>query len=56
MIGDRLSTDIKFAVDNKLISVLVLSGASTKADMDASTIKPMFYANSLADLVNSGTQ
>lgn len=31
MIGDRLYTDIKFGIDNNMVSVLVLSGETTKA-------------------------
>ena len=37
--GDRLATDIKFAINNGFVSVLVLSGEATLDDLKASGLK-----------------
>jgi HAD superfamily hydrolase (TIGR01450 family) len=34
MVGDRLSTDMQFAINNGFVSVLVLSGEATLADLE----------------------
>jgi len=49
MVGDRLDTDIKFAVNGKIDSLLVLSGCSTKdeADQAADEVAPTFVADDL---------
>ena len=51
MIGDRLSTDIQFAVNAGVNSVLVLSGETTKEAYDKSTIRADLVADSINDLV-----
>lgn len=50
MIGDRLSTDIRFAVCNGFISILVLSGETTKQAAICSDIKPDIVADSIASV------
>ncbi len=52
MIGDRLYTDIKMGIDAGLTSILVLTGETKPAHLEASDIKPDFVFNSLVDLVN----
>jgi len=51
IIGDRLSTDISMAVYHKCSSVLVLSGITTRADLEQSIIKPSVVLNSVYDLM-----
>lgn len=54
MVGDRLNTDIQFAIDGKLGGTLaVLTGVSKKEEFlaeDAKTV-PMAYVDSLGDLL-----
>lgn len=50
MIGDRLMTDMRFAVDNGLVSVLVLSGEATRDDAQKSGLKLDYILNSIADV------
>lgn len=40
MVGDRLSTDIAFGLNNGVLSVLVLTGEATLADVENGLIKP----------------
>ncbi len=40
MVGDRLSTDIRFGTDNGILSVLVLTGEATMADVERGPVKP----------------
>lgn len=48
-VGDRLYTDIKFAINNKMTSILVLSGETTKEDY----IKSGLNVDYVFDNVNS---
>lgn len=50
MAGDRLSTDIQMAVDAGCSSILVLSGETDRALLEASGLKPTFVYNSVADV------
>jgi HAD superfamily hydrolase (TIGR01450 family) len=50
MIGDRLDTDIAGAQAAGLDSALVLTGVSTLAEAERSSIRPTWVAESLADL------
>ncbi len=50
MLGDRLDTDIAGAAALGLTTILVLSGVSTRSDVEASSLKPDLVFNSLADL------
>jgi len=51
MVGDRLSTDIRMAVDANIASILVLSGETDEALLKASGIRPTFVKGSVADIV-----
>ncbi|TLS37280.1 HAD-IIA family hydrolase [Pseudalkalibacillus caeni] len=50
MIGDRLETDIRMAVENGLQSILVLTGVASKEEAESSKYQPDFILNSVADL------
>lgn len=51
LIGDRLATDIRMAIEAGMGSALVLTGATTRADVDASRIRPTYVLASIADAV-----
>lgn len=53
MVGDRLDTDIVFGRDNGLITILTLSGVTSKKLLLSSenTIKPNYYTDSIADFL-----
>lgn len=50
MIGDRLYTDIRMAIENDMLSVLVLSGETTPEDLKGSLLTPDIVAASVKDL------
>jgi HAD superfamily hydrolase (TIGR01450 family) len=50
MAGDRLYTDMRFAVDNGFVSILVLSGETTKQMYEKSGMKVDYVLSSLAEL------
>ena len=49
MVGDRLATDMKFAINNGFVSVLVLTGEATKDDLIASGLKVDVILDSIAE-------
>lgn len=51
VIGDRLYTDIQIAKNINCLSVLVLSGETTRFDYKSSVLKADIVVNSVADLV-----
>lgn len=51
MLGDRLDTDIRAANELGMPSVLVLTGVSTRADLQHSADHPDVVVNNLADLM-----
>lgn len=51
MIGDRLTTDIKMAIDSGIDSLLVLSGATTREMLETSEQQPTYTLNSVADIL-----
>lgn len=51
VVGDRLDTDIAGAVALGWDSALVLSGVSTRAEAEASTVRPTFVVEALGDLL-----
>jgi len=56
MVGDRLATDVAMGQTLAMAGVLVLSGATTLADVGESAIRPDIVVSSLADLVPFPTQ
>lgn len=52
LFGDRLETDILMAKENKIKSVLVLSGVRNKTYLTEYLIKPDFIFNTVVDLLN----
>ncbi|HIU64139.1 MAG TPA: HAD-IIA family hydrolase [Candidatus Avacidaminococcus intestinavium] len=51
MVGDRLSTDIAFGLNNELLSILVLTGEATKEDVKQGTIKPDLMLTHAAEIL-----
>jgi HAD superfamily hydrolase (TIGR01457 family) len=56
VIGDRLDTDIAGADALGWDSLLVLTGVSTRADVDSSPVRPTFVAGDLRGLVDASAQ
>lgn len=50
MVGDRLSTDIRMAIDAGVRSVLVLSGETDEALLRSSGMEPTWVKRSVADI------
>jgi HAD superfamily hydrolase (TIGR01450 family) len=50
MVGDRLYTDMQMAYDSGVASILVLSGETKKADVEAAERQPDYVMGSLAEL------
>jgi NagD protein len=50
MVGDRMDTDIVAGVMSGLDTILVLSGVSTRADVEKYPYRPTFILNSVADI------
>lgn len=50
MVGDRLETDIAMANKHGLVSVLTLTGVTSRAALQASPVQPDFVIESLAEL------
>jgi 4-nitrophenyl phosphatase len=51
MLGDRLDTDIQGAQALGIPSILVLTGVSTRADLESSRVQPSLVVDDLADLL-----
>jgi len=51
MCGDRLYTDIKFATNNGMKSILVLTGETTREDLAASDAEPDLVLETFADVL-----
>ena len=51
IIGDRLSTDIQAGVSNGVFSILVLSGATSASELEASQIQPDMVVSDLGELL-----
>ena len=51
MIGDRMDTDIVAGVESGLMTTLVLSGVTQRADIDRYPYRPNVVLDSIADLV-----
>lgn len=52
MVGDRLYTDIMFAINNGFLSVLTLSGETDEKLLNTSNIKPDYVINSVKSLID----
>lgn len=51
MVGDRLSTDIAFGLNNGILSVMVLTGEATLEDVECGDIKPDIILPHAADIL-----
>ncbi len=51
VVGDRLYTDMRLAMDNGMCAIGVLSGEMTQEDIDNSTDKPQYLFASVRDLM-----
>ena len=51
MVGDRLYTDIRFAVDHGMCGILVLTGETTKEMLADSPVKPTLVLDTFADVL-----
>ena len=52
VIGDLLSTDMKMAQDNGLTGILVLSGETSREDLEDSTVSPSLVVEHTGELAN----
>lgn len=52
MVGDRLSTDIAFGLNNDILSILVLTGEATLDDVERGHIKPDIILDHAGNLIN----
>jgi ribonucleotide monophosphatase NagD (HAD superfamily) len=50
MVGDRLETDVAMGLNAGLISILTLSGVSSRKDLEDSPVRPDYVIESLAEL------
>lgn len=50
MVGDRLETDVVMANENGLVSILTLTGVTSRTTLQGSPIQPGFVIESLAEL------
>ena len=50
MVGDRLYTDILMGVQADIDTILVLSGETSRKDLEASDIVPTHVLDSVADI------
>jgi HAD superfamily hydrolase (TIGR01450 family) len=51
LVGDRLATDMRMAIEAGMAAALVLTGATTRAEIEASPIHPLYVLESVADVV-----
>jgi ribonucleotide monophosphatase NagD (HAD superfamily) len=50
MVGDRLYTDMEFATRSGAMAILVLSGETTREDLERSSTKPHLVVEDIAVL------
>ena len=53
IVGDRLYTDIKTAVNGKICGICVLSGEVTYDEIMVDEVKPDYILDSVADIYNA---
>ncbi|NLA79198.1 MAG: HAD hydrolase-like protein, partial [Chloroflexi bacterium] len=53
MIGDRMDTDILSGISSGLETILVLSGVTSKEDIEKYSYGPNYVFNSVADIIPS---
>lgn len=51
LVGDRLATDIRMAIEAGMAPALVLSGATTREDVGRSPVRPRYVLESVAGVV-----
>ncbi|HEX2754271.1 MAG TPA: HAD-IIA family hydrolase [Candidatus Limnocylindrales bacterium] len=51
LVGDRLATDMRMAIEAGMAAALVLSGATTLADVAAGPVRPRYVLAGVADVV-----
>ncbi len=51
MVGDRLSTDIAFGLNNDILSILVLTGEASLEDVEKGNIKPDIILNHAKEIL-----
>jgi glycerol-1-phosphatase len=56
VVGDRLDTDVAGAASLGWDSLLVLSGISSRADVDASNVRPTYVAEDISSLVRDDVE
>lgn len=50
LVGDRLETDIKMALDNNITAAVVLTGVTTRSDVENNEINPDFILENIGEL------
>jgi ribonucleotide monophosphatase NagD (HAD superfamily) len=50
LVGDRLETDIRMALDSGMKAALVMTGVTNQKTLEASLIRPDYVLPSIADL------
>ena len=50
-IGDRMDTDIVAGIESNVDTVLVLSGVTTKEDIDKFPFRPKYVLNGVGEIV-----
>ena len=53
MVGDRLNTDIEFGLNGGLMTLLVLTGVSTRQDLETTTTKPQYLIGSFSHMLKT---
>ena len=51
MVGDRLLTDVTMGLNSGMAAILVMSGGTTQAQLDASSIRPTFVLHDVGGLI-----
>jgi HAD superfamily hydrolase (TIGR01457 family) len=50
MVGDRLYTDMRMGIDAGISTILVLSGETSRKDLEGSGVKPTYILDSVRDI------